>query len=82
MGLLSSPAQPRTVWAGEMESSFTTVAGSKQAVVLNLSESAFSALWVCACSSRRDDDDTEAASLRFCRQNITPECSRSQRSIP
>jgi anti-anti-sigma factor len=30
-----------TVWAGEMESSFTTVAGSKQAVVLDLSEVSF-----------------------------------------
>jgi anti-anti-sigma factor len=30
-----------TVWAGEMESSFTTVAGSKHAVVLDLSEVSF-----------------------------------------
>jgi anti-sigma B factor antagonist len=30
-----------TVWAGEMESSFNTVAGSKQAVVLDLSQVSF-----------------------------------------
>ena len=30
-----------TVWAGEMKSSFATVAGSKQAVVLDLSQVSF-----------------------------------------